>query len=177
MQDFQQLAPDTLRIELLLDAPPDLVWRWLTEPELRAQWFAGGTAADQIGEFELRFNHDLLSTEPSPYPPEYEGARGFVATEQVLSAEAPRILEHTWNRGDEGAVAFELIPIRTKTRLVLTHRGISGPAAFASFGGGWLSHTAVLQAKLAGSAVRDFWALHRRSQDAVAGLLGATPES
>jgi hypothetical protein len=38
----------------------------------------------------------------------------------------------------------------------------------ANFNGGWLSHLAVLQTKLAGGVVRDFWALHRKSVDLVA---------
>ena len=45
--------------------------------------------------------------------------------------------------------------------------GAGGHTPFASFGGGWLSHLAVLQQKLAGGVVRDFWALHRQCQAAV----------
>ena len=62
-------------------------------------------------------------------------------------------------------MSLELFPAGTagdKTRLVLTHSGITGPAPFADFTGGWLSHLAVLQTKLAGGVVRDFWALHKK---------------
>ena len=35
----EKLAPDTIRLERLLDAPVETVWRYLTEAELRSQWF------------------------------------------------------------------------------------------------------------------------------------------
>ncbi|HLO19418.1 MAG TPA: hypothetical protein VK192_02880, partial [Sphingomicrobium sp.] len=59
-----------------------------------------------------------------------------------------------------------------RTRLVLTHSGITSPSGFQDFGGGWMSHLAVLQEKVAGRSVKDFWALHARSREAVAKALG-----
>lgn len=67
---------------------------------------------------------------------------------------------------------FELFEAGDRTRLVLTHSGITGPGPMASFGGGWHSHLAVLEARLAGRGVRDFWALHAESEKAVARQLG-----
>ncbi len=86
--------------------------------------------------------------------------------------EAPRLLVFTWDGGAEGLVTFELRPVGNQTQLVLTHTGISGPASYANFGGGWLSHLAVLQARLSGGVVRDFWALHRTSEASVISMLG-----
>src|SRR6185312_491371 len=108
------------------------VWRYLTEAELRQQWFMGGTDATGVGEFELLVDHDKLSSEQVPYPESYE-----------LFADGDR------------------------TRLVLTHSGIESPSGFQDFGGGWTSHLAVLQEKLAGRSVKDFWALHAKSREAV----------
>ena len=42
---IEKTAPDTIRLERLLDAPVATVWRYLVEGELRGQWFAGGTDA------------------------------------------------------------------------------------------------------------------------------------
>ena len=156
---YQRLSPDTLRIERLLDAPPETVWRWLVDPALRSQWFAGGTTADKEGALDLVFDHDQLSADPVPYPEKYGKSKGAVSHEQVLRAEAPRLLTYTWSEGKQGQVTFELFPSGKQTRLVLTHSGINGPAPYSSYSGGWLTHLAVLETKLQGGVVRNFWAL------------------
>jgi uncharacterized protein YndB with AHSA1/START domain len=171
---FQRVSPDTLRIERLLDAPVDTVWHWLVDPTLRAQWFTGGTAPTREGELDLVFDHDNLSAEPVPYPEPYAKWKGAVSRERVLRIEAPRLLTHTWDGGKEGQVTFELFPGGSsgdKTRLILTHSGITGPAPYMSFTGGWLSHLAVLQTRLAGGVVRDFWALHQKLETELAARL------
>ncbi len=173
MSELQRIAPDTLRIERLLDAPVETVWRWLVEPELRAQWFAGGSTIGDSGEFVLLFDHDNLSSDPVPYPDEYAKWKGDQNHERVLHSEPPHRLTYTWMGGRQGQVTFELQPQDGKTRLVLTHSGINGPAPYASFSGGWMSHLTVLQTRLAGGRVRDFWALHLRSIAAVKATLGA----
>lgn len=173
MAELERIAADTLRMERILDAPIATVWRWLVEPGLRKQWFAGGTAPREGEEFGLIFDHDNLSAEPVPYPPEYAQWKGAVGRERVVRMEAPRVLAYTWDGGKEGTVSFELFDAEGgQTRLVLTHKGISGPAAYARYGAGWMSHLAVLQARLAGKPVRDFWALHRASEATVARLVG-----
>jgi uncharacterized protein YndB with AHSA1/START domain len=161
MHAFERPAPDTLRIERLLDASVETVWRWIADPELRKLWFAGGSAPKAGGDVELLFDHDNLSADPVPYPAEYAQWQGAVARERIVLIEPPHRLVFTWDEGREELVTFELTPEGARTRLVLTHCGISGPPALANAGGGWLSHLAVLEAKLAGHAVSDFWALHR----------------
>lgn len=155
----------TLRLERLLDAPIDTVWRWLIEPELRARWFAGGpTDPREGGAITLVFDHDNLSSEDVPYPPECAAYKGQASHETIVRIDPPRLLAFTWDGGSEGVVTFELFDEAGQTRLVLTHAGITGPAPRASFGGGWTSHLAVLEARLAGRDVADFWAIHRRSE-------------
>jgi uncharacterized protein YndB with AHSA1/START domain len=169
---IQRIAPDAIRLERLLDASPETVWRYLTEAELREQWFMGGTDARPDSEFELLVDHDKLSSEQVPYPDSYECFKGRIFKERALRFEPPRLLETTFQGGAGGKVRYELFPEGERTRLVLTHSEIKSPSGFQDFGGGWTSHLAVLQEKLAGRGVKDFWALHARSREAVARALG-----
>ena len=168
---LEKIAPDTIRLERLLNAPAETVWRYLTEAELRQRWFMGGTDAAGVGEFDLKVDHDQLSDEDVPYPESYAGFKGTVWTEQVMRFDPPRLLETTFQGGKNGLVTYELSPEGDRTRLVLTHSGIESPTGFQDFGGGWNSHLTVLQERLDGRRVRDFWALHAKSREAVAKAL------
>jgi uncharacterized protein YndB with AHSA1/START domain len=168
----ERLAPDTIRLERLLDAPPEKVWRYLTEARLREQWFMGGTDARAGAEFDLIVDHDKLSTDDAPYPESYAGAKGKTFHETVIRFEPPELLETTFQGGKNGTVTYELFAERGGTRLVLTHRGIVSPTGFQDFGSGWTSHLAVLGEKLAGRSVKNFWELHAQSREAVKRALG-----
>ena len=87
----EKVAPGTIRLERLLDAPVDVVWRYLTEAELREQWFMGGTDARPDAEFELLNDHDKLSDEPVPYPEDYAPYKGRVWSEKVFRFEPPQL--------------------------------------------------------------------------------------
>ena len=170
--DIQRIAPDAIRLERMLDAPLETVWRYLTEAELRRDWFMGGTDAAPGGEFELLNDHDNLSDEDVPYPESYAPYKGKVWNETVIRFEPPRLLETTFQSGKNGTVTYELFRQGEKTRLVLTHKGIVSGTGAQDFGSGWNSHLTVLEERLAGRRVPDFWALHARSREAVAKVLG-----
>ena len=169
---IQRIGPDAIRLERLLDAPPETVWRYLTEASLREQWFMGGTDARPDSEFDLIVDHDKLSEDVVPYPESFECFKGRVFQERVIRFDPPRLLETTFQGGKSGIVTYELFPEGGKTRLVLTHSRITSPSGFQDFGGGWTSHLAVLQQKLAGRGVKNFWEVHARSREAVAKALG-----
>ena len=165
---IERIAPDTIRLERLLDAPPETVWRYLTEAELRQLWFMGGTDAQPGAEFDLVVDHDKLSEDPNvPYPAENECYKGSIWHEKVVRFDPPRLLATTFQGGKNGTVTYELFPEGEKTRLVLTHTGITSGTGAQDFGGGWNSHLTVLQEKLAGRGVRNFWELHAQSREAV----------
>jgi uncharacterized protein YndB with AHSA1/START domain len=168
----ERIAPDAIRLERMLDAPPQTVWRYLTEAELRGHWFMGGTDAKPGSEFDLLVDHDKLSDEDVPYPESYAAFKGAVWSEKVIRFEPPRLLETSFQSGKNGTVTYELFPDGERTRLVLTHSGIESGTGAQDFGSGWNSHLTVLQERLAGRSVRDFWALHARSRDEVAKALG-----
>jgi uncharacterized protein YndB with AHSA1/START domain len=167
----ERIAPDAIRLERMLDAPIETVWRYLTEAGLRRTWFMGGTDATPGGEFELIVDHDNLSEDDVPYPEDYASAKGRVYKDKVLRFEPPRLLETTFAGGNNGVVTYELFPDGDRTRLVLTHSDIRSGTGAQDFGSGWTSHLAVLQERLAGRGVKNFWALHARSRDAVAKAL------
>jgi uncharacterized protein YndB with AHSA1/START domain len=178
MPALEILAPDTLRIERILDAPPAMVWRYLVEADLRRKWFAGGTDARADAAVELVFDHDNLSTDDVSYPEKYAKWKGAVGRERVVEYDPPNVFAISWDEGKQGTARFELFPDGAdKTRLVLTHKGITGPAPMANFGGGWHSHLAVLQGLLAGQPVRNFWTLHAESEAKVAATLAEASTS
>jgi uncharacterized protein YndB with AHSA1/START domain len=163
----QKIAPDAIRLERLLDAPVETVWRYLTEAKLREQWFMGGTDARPDSSFELLVDHDNLSDEEVPYPESYAASKGIRFSEKVLRFDPPHVLETTFQGGKNGTVTYELFSEVGKTRLVLTHSGIASPVGAQDFGSGWTSHLAVLEERLAGRSIPNFWALHARSKEEV----------
>jgi uncharacterized protein YndB with AHSA1/START domain len=165
-------APDTIQLERTLDAPVDKVWRYLTEADLRREWFMGGTDARPESEFELLVDHDNLSDDEVPYPESYAASKGATWTEKVIRFEPPRLLTTTFQGGKNGTVTYELFAEGDRTRLVLTHSGITSDTGAQDFGSGWNSHLAVLQEKLAGRSVPNFWALHAQSREVVTKALG-----
>ena len=169
---IERLAPDTIRLERLLDAPPERVWDYLTKAELRKSWFMGGDDTPESGPFELHIDHDNLSDDDVPYPDDYAKSKGARMSETVLRYEKPRLLETTFGSGNNGIVTYELRPEGDRTKLTIIHRGIVSSTGVQDFGGGWNSHMTVLQERLAGRSIADFWALHRRSRAAVADTLG-----
>ena len=168
----QRIGSDAIRLERTLDAPVETVWRYLTEAELRSQWFMGGTDARPDGDFELLNDHDNLSDEDVPYPEDYAPYKGKTWNERVIRFEPPRVLVTTFQGGKNGEVSFELFPEGDRTRLVLTHSGIVSGTGAQDFGSGWNSHLSVLQTRLSGGSVANFWELHKRSRDEVAQALG-----
>jgi len=163
----ERIASDAIRLERVLDAPAETVWRYLTEGELRGQWFAGGSDVQGEGNLDLVLNHDNLSSDAVPYPAEYASHKGAVNHEKVVRFEPSRVLAYTFGEGRNGIATFELFPEGDRTRLILTHSGIQSPTGAQDFGSGWNSHLTVLQEKLARRSVCDFWALHAQSREAV----------
>jgi len=168
----ERVGDDAIRLERLLDAPVETVWRYLTEAELRQQWFMGGTDAKPGGEFDLKIDHDNLSDDKDvPYPESHAAFKGATWSEKVLRFEPPRLLETTFQGGKNGTVTYELSPHGDRTHLVLIHSGITSPVGAQDFGSGWNSHLTVLEERLAGRGVKNFWELHARSKAAVAEAL------
>jgi uncharacterized protein YndB with AHSA1/START domain len=90
---IEKTAPGTIRLERVLDAPIDTVWRHLVDADLRARWFAGGAIEPKVGgALDLVFNHDNLSTDDVPYPEKYREHRCVASHEQVTAFVAPHLV-------------------------------------------------------------------------------------
>lgn len=168
------ITASELRFERTLSAPVETVWKYLTDSELRARWFMGGSIDPRVGgKMEFVFDHDRLSDDDVPMPERFASNAGKRWTEDIVRFEPPYVLAFTFGVGSDTLATFELTPTADGgTLLTLVHSGIRNRDQAANFGGGWTSHLAVLEAKLNGGGVADFWALHKACEERVAAALG-----
>lgn len=172
MADSDSFTPQQLRFERTLDAPIETVWPYLVDEKLRARWFMGGPTEPRVGgKLGLTFDHANLSDGDVPTPEKYAKNVGKSWHETITRIEPPHLLAFTWDNGAAGEVTIELTAQGDRTRLVLTHSGLRGADDARNFGGGWASHLAVLQTRIAGGKVADFWELHRQAEAKAAAAL------
>lgn len=162
----ERTGPDSMRLVRLLPGPIERVWKYLTDADKRAKWFAGGTMEPCVGgKCALVFRHANLS--PGETPPEkYREVHdpGISTNAEITKFEPPRLLTFLWEEepGRSTEVSFELTPQGDDVQLVLTHRFLATPQELRSVSGGWHLHTAILDALLSGSTPPPLWAAHER---------------
>jgi uncharacterized protein YndB with AHSA1/START domain len=168
------ITPQMLRFERDLAAPIETVWQYLVDPELRARWFMGGPTEPQVGgKLGMTFNHQNLSDGDVPNPERYAKNQGKAWSETITRFEPPHALAFTWDNGDAGDVTIELFAFSPeRTRLVLTHNRLRGAQDARNFGGGWAAHLEVLQRRLAGEPVPNFWDIHAEAEKRSAAAVG-----
>jgi uncharacterized protein YndB with AHSA1/START domain len=174
MNDFAVATqPETVRIERTLPGPIERVWAYLTEPEKRATWFAGGDFELRAGgKAELRFNHADLSADKVP-PEKYRGMKkNFVMESAIIECVAPRLLVFTMKMGDDNTeVTFELAPRGKDTHLVVTHRRLGNRERMVNVSSGWDTHLGILADRLNGVEPRPFWTTHAKLEKEYAARL------
>jgi uncharacterized protein YndB with AHSA1/START domain len=156
-------TPGEIRIMRTLPGPIERIWTYLTDPEKRRRWFAGGPMELRTGgKMELIFQHKNISpteTPPAEHACHHDGAESMPGT--VLRCEPPRVLSYTF--GDNSDVTFELFPQDDKVLLILTHRSRGDDlSSLTGFASGWHTHLAILLAQLEGTPQPLFWATHAR---------------
>lgn len=144
MNEFGTLVDaHTVRFERLLPGPIERVWAYLTEPQFLRTWLAKSSMDLRVGgTVELRFD-----TAEVP-----DRAKGGAIDQGIITRyDPPHALAYTWQKAPNGPVtshvAFELEAVEDKVRLTLTHSKLLH-SSLASFGAGWHTHLAVLEARL-----------------------------
>jgi uncharacterized protein YndB with AHSA1/START domain len=181
MDDYGTVTePGTVRIERLLPGPVERIWAWLTEPEKRAKWLAGGPMDLHVGgRAQLIFRHADLSAEKTPPERFRTMEAGHTLECRILACDPPRLLAYTWGK-DWGEVTFELTPRGTEVLLVVTHRRLDRKG-MASVAAGWHTHLGTLAARLDRRELGGFWSTYTRLEAdyvrklAAPGSAGADP--
>jgi uncharacterized protein YndB with AHSA1/START domain len=165
--DYAQFpAPGEIRLLRTLPGPIERLWQYLTDPEKRSRWFAGGPMELKAGgKMELLFQHKNIAPQETP-PPEHAEmhANGWRMPGTVLRCDPPRVLSYTFDENSD--VTFELIPQDNENKsvlLILTHRARGEDVNFLSgYASGWHTHFAILIALLEDAPTPPFWATHAR---------------
>lgn len=154
------LSPAEVRFVRTLPGPIERVWEYLTDPEKRARWFAGGPMElRRGGKMRLEFRHKNLAPHETP-PEEYQQHHdpGSSMEGTVLRCEPPHVLAFTFGSDAESEVTFELTLQGKNVQLVLTHRATGGDLPYMSdYGSGWHTHLAQLIAVLEDAPRPPFW--------------------
>ena len=168
MNTYSNFSDDgVLRFERILPGPAERVWSWLTEPDKRARWLAGGAMdLKEGGEMELIWHNSRLSKDPDRVPEKYQQYEGFRVTGEIIDCEPPRLLRFLLHEdfGQKSEVTFKLVPRDDGTvKLVLTHRKLGDDRdMIVSVASGWHSHLDILSDRLHNRDIPDFWELHAR---------------
>ena len=171
-------APGEVRLMRTLPGPIERIWTYLTDPEKRSRWFAGGPMELRAGgKVELLFQHKNIA--PDETPPEkmkHVQDPGFTMPGTILRCEPPRVLSYTFD--DNSDVTFELIPQDDKVLLILTHRSRGEDLPFLTgYASGWHTHLNILIAQLSGAPTPPFWSTHARLKEEYTKLLPPAPTS
>lgn len=164
-----------VRIMRTLPGPIERIWSYLTDPEKRSRWFAGGPMELHAGgKVELFFQHKNIAPGETP-PDQFKHVHdtGFKMPGTILRCEPPRVLSYTFD--DNSDVTFELME---KVLLILTHRSRGEDLPFLTgYASGWHTHLSLLIAQLSGAPTPPFWSTHARLKEEYTKLLPPAPAS
>lgn len=116
-------TPATISVDQFIAAPPETVWRALTDPDLHARWWAPGDIAPVVGH---RFELEMPGWGQAPC--------------EVLEVDEPRRFVYTFT--ENWTLTWRLAPEGRGTRLLLEHSGFDLDdhrmrTAFNRMGPGW----------------------------------------
>lgn len=169
-EDFGTIkGGDTLKIQRWMPGPAERLWKYITDSELRRKWLASGDLPLAAGgAFELVWRNDKLSADGDPRPEGFPEVQRM--STHVVAIDPPHLLTIAWGGG---SVTFELEEKDGRTRLTLTHRGLTDPGARIMIASGWHMHLDILRADIAGEKPGSFWSGWRRLRAEYADRLSA----
>jgi uncharacterized protein YndB with AHSA1/START domain len=134
---------DAVIAEIQIWAPPERVFRAISDPGQLQQWFTSPECPVKFWEFEARLDGAYrYETEPGGLV--INGIREFKCHGHVTEFDPPKVLAYTWfaNWHDDHTartvVRWELIPREDGTHVRVTHSGLGNlPVARKDYIGGW----------------------------------------
>ena len=157
-----------VRLTRLLPGPIERIWEYLTDPEKRARWFAGGVTEQRAGgKIEFVMHHAKIAPGETP-PEQYKHVQdpGVSFEGKVRRCEPPRLLVFTFG-SEDSEVTFELTPQGKQVLLIVTHRSTGEDMPeITNYASGWHIHFSLLIALLEEKPLPPFWSAHARLKPA-----------
>src|SRR5262245_34179724 len=135
------MEPGVIQLTQFIPYPPAKVWEALTDPAIRARWWAAGDMQPVVGH---RFTLDMGSWGQQPC--------------EVLAVEPERLLSYSFAQGTlDTTLTWRLQPEGEGTRLSFEHGGFDldtplGKTAYQGMGAGWPNVLARIAPALSASA-------------------------
>jgi uncharacterized protein YndB with AHSA1/START domain len=134
---------DAVVSEIHISAPPDRVFRALTDSSELMRWFNSGECPVKFWKMDARLGgHYGYATQKGSFS--VNNISEFECHGEIIEFDPPRVLAYTWfgNWHDDVArrtvVRWELTPKAGGTQVKVTHSGLSNePAARKDYSSGW----------------------------------------
>jgi uncharacterized protein YndB with AHSA1/START domain len=133
---------DAVISEIEIAAPPERIFRALTDHEQAGQWGTNAAYELVIWEMDARLGGKWRSF--SRQRSGADAGREFDHTGEILEIDPPRVLAYSWfanwheDPSHRTVVRWELTPTRTGTHVKVTHNGLAQlPAACQGYSQGW----------------------------------------
>jgi uncharacterized protein YndB with AHSA1/START domain len=134
---------DALVNEIQIAAPPERVFKALTDSAELGRWFSSPDCPVKSWKMDARLGGQYgYVTEPGTA--EVNGVRDFECHGEITKINPPRLLVYTWianwhrNKSLATVVRWELTPVAGGTHVTVTHSGLAQEdAARKDYSGGW----------------------------------------
>lgn len=134
---------DTIVSEIQIAAPPERIFRALTDASELQRWFGSAECRLKSWEMDARVG-GRYSYQTAKGSIVVNGMSEFKCHGEILECDPPRLLVYTWfgNWHDDPkfstVVRWELTPRNNGTHVRVTHSGLSNlPVARQDYAGGW----------------------------------------